>query len=410
MTSFTKEQFDSRETIFHSGEPGACAYVIEEGCVEVLRGEGDEQRRIVVLAQGAMFGEVALLDRQPRTATVRTLVPTRLIRIDRNHVEELLLRSDPVIQFLLRQLLVRFRNANGVAVEQDADSERIPDRRQNDVSVGDLHATALRTLTLAQDLSNAIEKNQLELFYQPLIALKDLSLIGYESLIRWRHPSMGLVSPMEFIPLAEKTGLIHRIGQWVLQRSAADWSELRAHCRHDGAQPPFMSVNLSAPELSGEGIVDAIETCIAHHGMRANELRIELTETIVINNIEGVSNALNRLRAGGIGIALDDFGTGYAGLDYLQTLPFSCIKIDKAFVQQMNSSERSFHIVKAALELASTLGLTTVAEGIEDAGIGRTLAAMGCTFAQGYHYAKPMPKHEIALWFERYRQTDAHAA
>lgn len=263
---------------------------------------------------------------------------------------------------------------------------------------------------MAQDLSNAIEKNQLELFYQPLIALKDLSLIGYESLIRWRHPSMGLVSPMEFIPLAEKTGLIHRIGQWVLQRSAADWSELRAHCRHDGAQPPFMSVNLSAPELSGEGIVDAIETCIAHHGMRASELRIELTETIVINNIEGVSNALNRLRAGGIGIALDDFGTGYAGLDYLQTLLFSCIKIDKAFVQQMNSSERSFHIVKAALELASTLGLTTVAEGIEDAGIGRTLAAMGCTFAQGYHYAKPMPKHEIALWFERYRQTDAHAA
>ena len=150
MTSFTKEQFDSREIIFHSGEPGACAYVIEEGCVEVLRGEGDEQRRIVVLAQGAMFGEVALLDRQPRTATVRTLVPTRLIRIDRNHVEELLLRSDPVIQFLLRQLLVRFRNANGVAVEQDADSERIPDRRQNDVSVGDLHATALRTLTLAK--------------------------------------------------------------------------------------------------------------------------------------------------------------------------------------------------------------------------------------------------------------------
>ena len=178
MTTFTKEQFDSRETIFHSGEPGACAYVIEEGCVEVLRGEDDDQRRIAVLAQGAMFGEVALLDHQPRTATVRTLVPTRLIRIDRNHVEELLLRSDPVIQFLLKQLLVRFRNANGVAVEQDADNERIPDRRHSELPVGDLHATALRTLTLAQDLSNAIEHNQLELFYQPLIACSSQRLIG----------------------------------------------------------------------------------------------------------------------------------------------------------------------------------------------------------------------------------------
>ena len=137
-----------------------------------------------------------------------------------------------------------------------------------------------------------------------------------------------------------------------------------------------MSVNLSAPELSGEGIVSAIQACVALHGMRSSELRIELTETIVINNIEGVSNALSRLRAAGIGIALDDFGTGYAGLDYLQTLPFSCIKIDKAFVQQMNSSERSFHIVKAALELASTLGLTTVAEGIEDAGIGKRDCAL----------------------------------
>ncbi|MBK7051420.1 MAG: EAL domain-containing protein [Rhodoferax sp.] len=176
-----------------------------------------------------------MLDRQPRTATVRTLVPTRLIRIDRNHVEELLLRSDPVIQFLLRQLLVRFRNANGVAVEQDADSERtLIDGKMMFRSATCTRPHCARS-PWRRICPTPLRRTSLNWFYQPLIALKDLSLIGYESLIRWRHPSMGLVSPWERIPPGGKTGLIHRIGQWVLQRSAADWSELRAHCRHDGA-------------------------------------------------------------------------------------------------------------------------------------------------------------------------------
>ena len=404
MDTFPREHFDSREAVFHAGDLGASAYVIEEGCVEVLRGDGDNQRRVTVLAEGAMFGEIALLDRQPRTATVRALVPTSLIRIDRSHVEELLLRSDPVVQYLVRLLLMRFRSSHGVAVAQHSSEENPPDLDQQDLHVRDLHTAAVRTLLLAQDLSDAIKLGQLELFYQPLITMDDRALVGFESLIRWRHPTLGLVSPMEFVPLAEKTGLIHRIGQWVLQRSAADWAELRGLCRRTAESPPFISVNLSAPELAGPRIVDAIEACIAQHQMQASELRIELTETVIINNIELVSTALRRLRATGVGIALDDFGTGYAGLDYLQTLPFSCIKIDKTFVQQMNTSERSFYIVKSALELARSIGLTTVAEGIEDADIGLRLADMGCTYAQGFHYGRPMPKNDVANWVDRFAQ------
>lgn len=402
MDTFTRERFDGREIVFRSGDPGTSAYVIEEGCVEILSGEGKAQRRLTVLSQGAMFGEIALLDHQPRTATVRTLVPTKLIRIDRSHVEELLVRADPVIQYLLRLLLMRFRNT---AVEPGRRREDRLEGQREEVRVRDLHTAAVRTLSLAQDLSDAISGGQLELFYQPLIALQDLSLAGFESLIRWRHPVLGLVTPMEFIPLAEKTGLIHRIGQWVLQRAVADWSELRGYCRCDGETPPFMSVNLSAPELGSTGIVDAIVSCLVRHNMQPSELRIELTETVIINNIELVAAALHRLREVGSGIALDDFGTGYAGLDYLQTLPFSCIKIDKAFVQQMNTSDRSHHIVRSALELTRLLGLTTVAEGVEDADTSRRLAGMGCTYGQGFHYAHPMPKSEIAGWLEVYRRS-----
>ena len=144
------------------------------------------------------------------------------------------------------------------------------------------------------------------------------------------------------------------------------------------------------------------------HHMQPQELRIELTETIVISNLDAVSAALHQLRAMGVGIALDDFGTGYAGLSYLQTLPFSCIKIDKTFVQQMHTSERSFQIIKSALELSRLLDITTVAEGIEDAATGAALASMGCTYAQGYHYARPMPASSIAPWAQAFAQHAVH--
>lgn len=342
-----------------------------------------------MLAQGAMFGEVALLDHQPRTATIRTLVPTRLVRIERDHVQALLDRADPVVQFLMQILLKRFRHSSGESPEMPAPMQE------------DLHSAAVRTLTLANDLANAIDKHQLELFYQPIVHMDDQSLAGYEALIRWRHPVLGMVNPMEFIPMAEKTGLVHRLGRWVLERATADWAELKSLCSHRGSEHPFMSVNFSAPELGSHGVVDMIRTALEHHGMQPAELHVELTETIIINSVDIVSQALQQLRALGVGIALDDFGTGYAGLGYLQALPFSCIKIDKAFVQQMLASERSFQIVRAALELARVLGLSTVAEGIEDESLRRSLAELGCSYGQGYHFGRPMPCHEMAAWSQR---------
>jgi len=408
--AFDRERFDSQELVFKWGDPGESAYVIEDGCVEVLTGAGPAPVRIAMLTAGAMFGEVALLDRQPRTASVRALTPTRLIRIDRSHVEEMLQRSDPVIQYLMRLLLARFRSthdAAGLQQRQDAGLDSDADATQ----AIDLHKSAVRTLSLAQDLSDAIDRQQLELFYQPLIAFDQLAVTGFEALIRWKHPTLGLVSPAEFIPLAEKTGLIHRIGQWVLRQAVSDWAELRPYCLGLTSQLPFISINLSAPELAGGAIVQDIQRCLSQHRMLPEELRIELTESTIIQNMEAVSESLRQLRALGIGIALDDFGTGYAGLDYLQSLPFTCLKIDKTFVQQINQSERSVHIIKAALELARSIGLSTIAEGIEDEETGTQLAALGCSHAQGYHYGKPMPKHHIAAWLVKHHDAQkAHAA
>jgi len=401
---FHREVFDSQAFVFQTGDFGDAAFVIESGCVEVLAGPFDERRRVAVLAEGAMFGEVALLDRQPRTATVRALVPTVLVRIDRAHVEELLNRSDPVIQYLLRILLERYRSSSASVEPSDNSllgSLNTPPTPSPEM---DLHAAAVRTLSLAHDLSDALQGNQLTLYYQPIIALSGESLVGYESLVRWRHPTLGLVSPDEFIPLAEKTGLIHRIGQWVIHQAASDWPSLRKYCSHTNDNVPFISVNLSAPELCAPDIVRRIQACLKQHHMPSRELRIELTETIVISSMESVSSAVIQLRNEQVGIALDDFGTGYAGLDYLQSLPFSCIKIDKTFVQQMQSSQRSLQIVKSALELARLLGMSIVAEGIEDEDTAQLLADMGCTYAQGYYFARPMPLKSAIPWASGFAQ------
>lgn len=393
-----REVFAEQATVFKHGDSGDAAYVIESGCVEVLAGTGCDLQRVAVLAQGAMFGEVALLDRQHRTATVRTLVPTTLVRIDRGHVEELMVRADPVIQYLMRLLLERFRSSSGNTTGAGVPVPALANIPEGHLATVDLHASAVRTLSLAHDLSDAIDSQQLELFYQPIVQLDGAALVGFEALIRWRHPLLGLVSPDEFIPLAERTGLIHRIGQWVLKRASTDWRVLRTLCVQNAPYPPFMSVNLSAPELCTPGIVQSIQAHALEQEIPLHELRVELTETIVISNLDAITSALKELRAMGVGIALDDFGTGYAGLNYLQTLPFSCIKIDKTFVQQMHASERSFQIIKSALELSRSLGMTTVAEGIEDAATGKLLAGMGCTYAQGYHYARPMPLEKVTQW------------
>jgi len=395
---FTRETFDSQATIFRAGDPGDSAYLIESGQVEVLLEVGGEVRRVDVMGPGSLFGEIALLDRLPRSGTIRTLEPTALMRIDRSFVDELLHQSDPLIQYLMQLLLERIRRERGYkrAAENLSSSTSAPGPSARAVylqpapgtDLPALHTAMLRTLALSRDLSDAIDGQQLELHYQPIMHLGTGCLAGYEALVRWRHPQQGMVRPDEFIPLAERTGMIHRIGKWVLQQALADWPQLRPLCNAEGT--PFVSVNFSAPEFAVDGTAGSVLARLAEAGMPAEELRVELTETTVIGQLVPVTAVTQTLREAGVGIALDDFGTGYAGLSYLQDLPFSCLKIDRAFVSQMLTTDRSKHIVRLALELSRWMGMTTVAEGIEDEACAIALREAGCTYGQGYHFAKPM--------------------
>lgn len=379
-----REQIAAGAEVFRFGEPGESAYVVESGRVEVLAADG---RPLALLGVGALFGEVALLDQQARTATVRALEPTTLLRIERDHVQALLKRADPVIRHLLTLLLARFRSAYPGAMTAPAPGSQAPDQE-----------AALRTLMLTRDLDYGLAHGQLELFYQPLIGFAQRNLLGFEALVRWRHPVLGMIMPMEFIGLAEKTGLIHQLGQWVLQQALSDWAQLRTFCHPAVGLPAFISVNLSAPELSDRAIVGQVRDLLGRHAIPPRELKIELTETVIIEDREAVGSVLEQLSALGVAIALDDFGTGYAGLDTVKSLPIACLKIDKTFVQDIGQSLRSYEIVQSAIQLALSLGLTTIAEGIEDDETANRLSEMGCGVAQGYHFARPMPLADVAGW------------
>jgi len=399
VTPLSLEQFAAGEIVFRAGERGDAAYVIESGSVEVLRGAEPDLRRINVMGPGSLVGEIALLDGKARTATVRALEPTRLVRIQKSLLESIMGRTDSVIQYIVRVLLDHVRRSSGApellpGAGHDTSflqAPRAADSGPADALSAELHKSAFRTLSLAQSLLEAIDRDQLILHYQPIVRCADGKLAGFEALVRWRHPTLGMIGPDEFIPLAEKTDLIHRIGDFVLRRAIADWVELRRRCVSDDGHPRFISINLSAPELCRLGIVECVDAVLKTQVVEPSEIRIELTETSIISNFEVVSQVAKQLRGMGLGIALDDFGKGYAGLDSLQLLPFSCLKIDKAFVDRMHASARSYQIIRSTIELARLLEMTTVAEGIEDRTTLDMLTGMGCVYAQGYHVGRPMP-------------------
>lgn len=393
--SLPRECFPAGQVICTAGEPGECAYVIEVGSVEVLSATN---QFIATMGPGELFGEMALLDQLPRTATIRALTPVTMLRIDRAHVQELLRRTDPVIRHLLTLLLDRFRQrtASGPA------PGRLPAKAPEDHD----DTSATRTLMLAQELAYALDNDGLDIVYQPMVGLASEDITGFETLIRWQHPLLGTITPDSLISLAEKTGLIHRVGRWVLDQSFADWPQLRAACQAAGQQRPVLSVNLSAVELVKPDIVATIRQRLAAADMAPRELEVELTETLVIEDFERVTRVLRDLAALGVSIALDDFGTGYAGLDYLNKLPISCLKIDRSFVQESGFLPRGLEIVNTANSLAKTLGMTTIVEGIETAAVARQMRDMGCDIGQGYFFGHPMPLKTALAWIAnpRYRQ------
>jgi EAL domain-containing protein (putative c-di-GMP-specific phosphodiesterase class I) len=387
--------FTSGQQIFKEGDAGDCAYLIEEGAVEILATEQGVERRVSVIGKGEVFGEVALIDYQPRTATVRAIEETVLVPIPRKLVEGLLEKSDPILRFLILVILERFRNKQGSSAKLSA-SVGIPQEQSNLRRA--LRIDTAQKLSSAHGIARALTRNEFELYYQPICNLTDGRIAGFEALIRWHHPTDGMILPMDFLWLAEQAGLIGDLGLWTLERACRDWATLRPFT---DVEAPFISVNLTADQLSSEMLTEAVKSIVDRHDMPAAELKLELLETAIIGRPEIVPLVLNKLIASGCSLALDDYGPGYSGLNRLHTYPIDTLKIDRIFIAHVLESEQSQETVRSSIVLAHSLGLNVVAQGIEDENVSAMLSALKCDLGQGWHFGSPATLQDLAL---RYAQ------
>ncbi len=242
------------------------------------------------------------------------------------------------------------------------------------------------------DLREALRRNELQVYYQPLINLTANEVCGFEALLRWRHPTRGMISPEVFIPIAEELGLIVAIGEWTLNRACHDAVKWPDHLK--------VAVNLSPMQFRAQGLVAAVRAALEASGMAPARLELEITESALLEDSQTVLAMLHELGALGLRIALDDFGTGYSSLSYLRSFPFSKVKIDQSFIREMASRPDCEAIVRSVTSLAHTLGMTTTAEGVETEEHLLRLRDTGCTEVQGFLFDRPKPAGEIGRWLE----------
>lgn len=252
--------------------------------------------------------------------------------------------------------------------------------------------TARRRFSIETDLRRALKRNELVLHYQPLVDLDSGSLSGFEALARWNHPDLGAVSPVDFIPVAEESGLIVPLGRWALEEAAKTIS--RWNSGPDTQQDFRVSVNMSAVQMQRDDVVDAVSSALKGANVDGNRMTIELTESAFINDPSGAKKLLDALKGLDTNLAMDDFGTGYSNLAYLQQLPIDVLKIDRSFVSEMLVNKDKRAIVRTVLSLARALGMKTTAEGVETVEISQLLRRLGCSFGQGYYYARPLPEDD----------------
>ncbi|BAY79819.1 response regulator receiver modulated diguanylate cyclase/phosphodiesterase (plasmid) [Nostoc linckia NIES-25] len=256
-----------------------------------------------------------------------------------------------------------------------------------------MHQEAIHLLELENDLRRAVERQEFLVYYQPIVSLTTGRISGFEALVRWQHPTRGLVSPIEFIPVAEETGLISAINTWVLQSACHQLSIWQHH--PITPEPLSISVNLSARLFSQPNLLDQIDRIIRENKINPEHLQLEITESVIMENTNAIKIILEQLRQRKIKLVMDDFGTGYSSLSYLHSFPLNALKIDKSFVKRMQENEENMGLVPAMIGIANSMGMSAIAEGVETQEQLAQLRNLNCDFAQGYLFSKPIEEELV---------------
>ncbi|MGO8799052.1 MAG: EAL domain-containing protein [Roseiarcus sp.] len=375
--------------LFGEGDAGSCAYLINRGRLEIFLAGKSQDVVLAIRGRGEIVGEMAIIDNRPRSASARVIEDCELLVITAEQIAHRIAGTDPILRMCLGVVLARYRETLAVL-----DHTAAPQRPVEATAAScDEFKAAIRTLSLESELRRALQRDEFELFFQPIVRLPTRRLAGFEALLRWRHPTRGLVPPGEFIPIAEASGLIVEITAWSLAQVGRVFPSILAAASQnvEAVDPPFMSVNISSHDLARPRFVDMVAATLENAGLAPGSIMLEITEGVVMREPLKAIAALRACRKLGLNIAIDDFGTRYSSLSYLSALPITTIKIDRSFVRSMTQEPTSRKIIQMILRLAEELERPVVAEGIEYAHEERLLADFGCAFAQGYLFGRAAP-------------------
>ncbi len=386
-------KYDPGDVIFTEGSIGDCAYIVEHGTVVVSVVREGAPSILAHLSVGDILGEMAIVDNRPRSASAHALGHVELTVLSQEHLTHRLEGCDPVVRLMLDSILRRYREtlrmANGVTA---LDAEDAPDQaRVGDGGPSANLSDAITQIKLEHELRHALARDELELHYQPIVDLNDQSIDSFEGLVRWHHPERGLLMPGAFIDAAELGTLVSVFGLHVATLASAGARAIAGQCAAHGRAAPKVHLNVSPRHLAVPSFLEDIGRCVAEAGRQPQDMVLEVTENLLIESPEQALAVLSAAVDRGFEISLDDFGTGYSSLSYLRQFPLAEIKIDRSFVAQMFSDERSLKIVEKLCDLSMSLGVRLVAEGIEDERQAEVLRSMGCGYGQGFHLARPMP-------------------
>jgi EAL domain-containing protein (putative c-di-GMP-specific phosphodiesterase class I) len=362
--------------------------------VEIYNLRDGEKFVIAELGVGEIFGEMSMIDDAPRSATVTATEDTEVIVIQRSRIMQPLISANPMMNLIMRVVLTRFREAQHQLAGRKLDSGDIND------SLEEIRSLAFNRINSERQMRDGLTAEQFEMHYQPIVSMESGQITGFEALMRLRKSEGKFVSPVEFIPLAEETGLIVELGRLAISDSLRDYKGLAdaMATAYPGAPPPFMSINVSGMQLSDVSEINQMAGFIGRSGVDPACIKLEITETLMVENFSLAKEALEMLKVLGVSLAIDDFGTGYSSLSYLHQFPLDTLKIDRIFVINMDKNEGSRRIVHSIANLALALEMNIVAEGIEDAEQLSALRELGCQYGQGYHMSRPLPLEDLLVF------------
>lgn len=373
------------DILYSEGDAADCAYIIDQGEVllfKTINGkEIDIERRDGI----SIVGEFSVLTDKPRSGSVKATKPCRAYRISATQIKRLVGQLDPILTACVETSIEFIERLS----EFDANRDGTPiiNSRLRDAQM------LLKQIEFERDIHKALESNQFTLAYQPLVDLKTNEIFGFESLMRWNHPTQGFIPPDKFIRVAESMGVISNLTDFAILKTCETLDAIKDH--YQGSNRLYAAVNVSGDDFNRPELVDFISHAVDRYNLQPEQIRLEVTETAIVPDSDIGRTTMLRLRELGCGVAIDDFGTGYSNLAYLKNFPLTALKIDRAFAGEASQNSVTRAIVKMIIGLGHELGARVVAEGLETKADVDALTDLNCDLAQGYYFSKPLPLEDL---------------